>query len=197
ELPARAAARTLDEFGLIDRLTALPGPLTLSSAPGWRPPFTLPGGGLPGVRHTSLPGQDAIVFVGAPPAPGLEPPSATATSTDLGTGTSTGTRPGSAAPPPPWSRGRFFGGVFHTELEGVFRVSPDPELAGPQGRWIGEYLRGRYLLPARSVMIRDPAAAGVRRPARRYLKGLARELRQGHARASRAGYPLPVPARAR
>lgn len=192
-LAARAAARELGEFGLVDRLTVLPEPLVLRAGPGGRRPFTVLGGA-PQHGPEQLPDQDAVVLVG-PPA---------------GIGPVRWDTPG-PPPPPELVRGAdgFFGGVFHPELEGVFRVSSDPELAGPQGRWIGEYVRGRYLLPSRSVMVCGagrvaglPGRGGlVSRPdgqaaaaSRRYLKALAKEIRRGHARASRAGYPLPVPA---
>ncbi len=129
-----------------------------------------------------------------------------------------------------------FGGVFDPETEGVYRCGrlprPGAAPAGPvavadavrladaQSRWIGEYLRGRYLLPSRSAML---AAAGLR-PTRRtatgsaswprprsetlharwlrapgqtavrgYLRWLGAELRRGRARAAEGGYPLPVP----
>ncbi|WP_026310517.1 hypothetical protein [Parafrankia elaeagni] len=191
-LAARAAARELGEFGLVDRLTVLPEPLVLRAGPGGRRPFTVLGG-TPQHGPEQLPDQDAIVLVGRHAAIG---PALRGT-------------PAGPPPPPELAReaGGFFGGVFHPELEGVFRVSPDPELAGPQGRWIGEYVRGRYLLPSRSVMVCGagrlaglPWRGGlVSRPdgqaaSRRYLRALAKEIRRGHARASRAGYPLPVPA---
>ncbi|WP_131769561.1 hypothetical protein [Candidatus Protofrankia californiensis] len=83
-------------------------------------------------------------------------------------------------------------------------------LAEAQARWLGEYLRGRYLLPLRSAML---TAASTPRPLRSladdlrnrrlrphhrsdvdaYLRWLGAEVRQGRARAAAGGYPLPVP----
>ncbi|WP_322754403.1 hypothetical protein [Frankia sp. Cas3] len=124
-----------------------------------------------------------------------------------------------------------FGGVFSLDTDGVYRCGRLPgsvdgsvdgadtvRLADAQGRWISEYLRGRYLLPPRSVML---AAAGLpaagpaswlrshadrlraswhgrhRRPGRPavqgYLRWLGAELRRGRARAAEGGYPIPVP----
>lgn len=90
-----------------------------------------------------------------------------------------------------------FGGVFDLATPWVFHVGDAPELAGAQGRWIGEYLRGRYAPP-------EPAAMGAARSAparglpwrggvRAALIELERELRAGHARAAAGGYPLPTP----
>jgi hypothetical protein len=68
-----------------------------------------------------------------------------------------------------------------------------------QARWLGEYLRGRYLLPERQEMT---AHSGLRRASmfsrrrggtRGYLSRLALELRRGRDRAAAAGYPLPLP----
>ncbi len=72
------------------------------------------------------------------------------------------------------------------------------ELAWAQGSWVGEYLRGRYLLPARSVMLAHPGLPGRRLGwewggVAGYLARLDRELRRGRARAAAAGYPLPLP----
>jgi hypothetical protein len=69
-------------------------------------------------------------------------------------------------------------------------------IAWEQARWIGEYLRGRYLLPPRSAML---TGLGPRRRttpgggAQAYLTALERERHAGRARAAAAGYPLPVP----
>jgi hypothetical protein len=97
----------------------------------------------------------------------------------------------------PW-----YGGVFHPQADGVYLVGPDEVDAGrvdldsgeitvPQARWVGEYLRGRYLLPAFQAMLDHPGLQrrGLRRG---YTRALDRELRAGHARASAAGYPLPL-----
>ena len=91
-----------------------------------------------------------------------------------------------------------FGGVFHPDVEGLFWVDGDSAVAAEQGRWIGEYLRGRYLLPARSVMVSGRGPLGRAGGARRgwaWRIALRRELRRGHERAALAGYPLPVPSR--
>ena len=83
-------------------------------------------------------------------------------------------------------------------------------LAEAQGRWLAEYLRGEYRLPARRAMEAD-----IRRENRRmrrryvasarhtiqvdfdtYLYDLRRERRRGAGRANAAGRTLPVPARA-
>jgi hypothetical protein len=140
--------------------------------------------------------------------------------------------PGSPAVPP-----LLFGGVFDPETEGVYwcgrlpaPAAPSPgagavtgvaapdasRLADAQARWISEYLRGRYLLPPRSVMV---TAAGMTATGRAtgwprspgdlpgtawarirgcgavayYLHRLGAELRRGRARAAEGGYPLPVP----
>lgn len=210
--PAREAARTLGEFGMADRLTIVPGPLVLRTGPDGGRPFALdipdpagvgaagadpasvgasgaaPAGvGLAGIG-LGLARQDAIVFVGAPP-PAVPPAG------DEG-------EPGQVSAPRSWSEEYFFAGVFHQEVEGLYRVSAEPELAAAQGRWIGEYLRGRYLLPSRPAMVSASGRSAGGPPADRsgqlrrrlYLRALTREVRRGHARAASAGYPLPVPA---
>ncbi len=199
--PAREAARALGEFGMADRLIVVPGPLVLQTGADGGGPFELAGvgsarlgavGALPAGAGPGLTRLDAVVFVGTPPtAPSATVPSA-----------GDGAEPGRVGASRAWSGEYFFGGVFHQEVEGLYRVSAEPELAAAQGRWIGEYLRGRYLLPSRPAMVSaagrltgGPPADGagqVRR--RRYLRALAREVRRGHARAASAGYPLPVPA---
>ncbi|MBL7502280.1 hypothetical protein I6A84_06665 [Frankia sp. CNm7] len=71
------------------------------------------------------------------------------------------------------------------------------ELIWAQASWIGEYLRGRYLPPARQAMLDHPRlrGTGLRRWGDGgYLRALDRELRAGRARAAAAGYPLPLPA---
>ncbi|WP_041253683.1 hypothetical protein [Frankia sp. EAN1pec] len=215
--PAREAARTLGEFGMADRLTIVPGPLVLRTGPDGGRPFALdisdPAGvGASGADPASvgtsgaapagtapagvgladvglgLARQDAVVFVGAPP-PAVPPAG------DEG-------EPGQVSAPRSWSEEYFFAGVFHQEVEGLYRVSAEPELAAAQGRWIGEYLRGRYLLPSRPAMVSASGRSAGGPPADRagqlrrrlYLRALTREVRRGHARAASAGYPLPVPA---
>ncbi|MCK9893760.1 hypothetical protein [Frankia sp. AgB32] len=88
-----------------------------------------------------------------------------------------------------------FGGVFDRRVVWAFHVTDPPELATAQGRWIGEYLRGRYALPEPAAM---DAATATGRP-RRGGAGRAaraerdRERRAGHARAAATGYPVPRP----
>jgi hypothetical protein len=140
--------------------------------------------------------------------------------------------PGPPAVPPP-----LFGGVFDPETEGVYWCGRLPSPAAPsagaetvtgvtapdagrltdaQARWISEYLRGRYLLPPRSVMVTAAGMAATSRAAGWprsygdlpraawaqlrgrsavdcYLYRLGAELRRGRARAADGGYPLPVP----
>ncbi|WP_261564843.1 hypothetical protein [Frankia gtarii] len=89
-----------------------------------------------------------------------------------------------------------FGGVFDLAAAWVFHVGGSPELAGAQGRWIGEYLRGRYAPPDPAAMSARPAPLGrsMRGGVRAELAELDRELRAGHARAAATGYRLPAPA---
>ncbi|MBL7492687.1 hypothetical protein I6A60_17705 [Frankia sp. AgB1.9] len=104
----------------------------------------------------------------------------------------------------PW-----YGGVFHPVADGVFLlgvpdsgqvVRPDGErdlaVTKAQAGWVGEYLRGRYRLPADQAMLDHPGLrrTGLRRGAAGYLRALDRELRAGRSRAAAAGYPLPLPA---
>ncbi|WP_256788620.1 hypothetical protein [Frankia sp. AvcI1] len=88
-----------------------------------------------------------------------------------------------------------FGGVFDLAAAWVFHVDGAPELAGARGRWIGEYLRGRYAPPEPAAMSARPALLGrsTRGGVRAELAELDRELRAGHARAARLGYRLPTP----
>jgi hypothetical protein len=83
-------------------------------------------------------------------------------------------------------------------------VAAPGELAWAQARWVGEYLRGRYLLPERSVMLGHPGLPAPRRLGQLmhlgrerpgvagYLARLEREQRRGRGRAAAASYPLPV-----
>ncbi|OHV37405.1 MULTISPECIES: hypothetical protein [Pseudofrankia] len=74
---------------------------------------------------------------------------------------------------------------------------PGGRLVWAQASWVGEYLRGRYLLPAYQAMLDHPGLRRVglrRRGTCGYLRALERELRAGRARAAAAGYPLPIPA---
>lgn len=91
---------------------------------------------------------------------------------------------------------RRFGNVFDLDATWVFHLTTPPELAAAQGRWIGEYLRGRYALPPADAL--DAGLATSRTRTRRpglhsALADLTRELHAGHARAAAAGYPLPTP----
>jgi dimethylaniline monooxygenase (N-oxide forming) len=105
--------------------------------------------------------------------------------------------------------------VFHPEIEGVFFLSllqplgATMPLAEAQGKWIGDYLRGRYLLPPHSAMLADIEhdhqlmrkryVASKRHTMQvdfdSYLVGLEREQRAGRKRAAEAGHPLPIPGR--
>jgi hypothetical protein len=166
--PVDPAAAYLAARGLTDRLIRLEtGGLDIRPGDGARRPFQIWGDG------TSRGIWDAVVLTPAAPDRG-------------------------APDGLPAAAGHCYGGVFHPDVEGVYRVGAGrPAVVAAQARWIGEYLRGRYLLPARSSMIAHP---GLRRygprpwAGRRYLARLEGELRRGRARAARAGYPLPVPA---
>jgi len=83
-------------------------------------------------------------------------------------------------------------------------------LAEAQGRWVAEYLRGEYHLPSPDAMRRH-IAKDMEAMRRRYVTSkrhtiqvdfdeylfrLAGERRDGARRAARAGFALPVPARA-
>jgi NADPH-dependent 2,4-dienoyl-CoA reductase/sulfur reductase-like enzyme len=106
--------------------------------------------------------------------------------------------------------------VFHPDIRTVFFIGllqplgAIMPLAEAQGAWVGEYLRGDYALPPTPELRHD-----IERERRRmfkryvaskrhtmqvdyddYLLDLQKELRRGRERASRAGRPLPVPARA-
>ena len=104
--------------------------------------------------------------------------------------------------------------VFHPDRPNVFFVGllqplgAIMPLAAAQSEWVGEYLAGRYALPAASEMRRDIADERARMfkryvASRRhtmqvdfddYLADLAAERRRGAARAR--GRALPVPPRA-
>ncbi len=108
------------------------------------------------------------------------------------------------------ARGRLSRLVAPEAISVTDSVTDSVRLAEAQARWLGEYLRGRYLLPPRSVMLAATGAAGASRspvggprgrwsrPRHRggvdaYLRWLAAEVRRGRARAAAARYPLPVP----
>jgi hypothetical protein len=106
--------------------------------------------------------------------------------------------------------------VFHPDIRNVFFIGllqplgAIMPLAEAQGRWVGEYLRGEYALPPGPELRRDMQRERDRMFKRYvaskrhtmqvdyddYLLDLDKELRRGRERASRAGRPLPVPARA-
>lgn len=179
------------------------GGFQLRSAPGRLPPWRLTVGG------TEIGCWDAVVIAEA--SAGLVAEQWVAGSPDAvpdhprepGSATDQGAEP------------IHFGGVFHPDLEGVFYLGRVPApgddsdlgcdrtVGAAQARWVGDYLRGRYLLPARSVMVARPGLRRRARPplgpsrlgSRGYLRALGRERRRGQARAAQAGYPLPVPAR--
>jgi dimethylaniline monooxygenase (N-oxide forming) len=80
-------------------------------------------------------------------------------------------------------------------------------LAEAQGRWLADYLLGRYHLPPRRVMEADIRRENVRMRKRyvaskrhtiqvdfdRYLVELRKELRRGAQRAEAAGFARPLP----
>lgn len=106
--------------------------------------------------------------------------------------------------------------VFHPEIDGVFFLAllqplgATMPLAEAQGKWIADYLRGRYLLPPHSEMLADIEhdreqmrkryVASKRHTMQvdfdSYLVQLEREQRVGRKRAAAAGHPLPIPGRA-
>ena len=103
----------------------------------------------------------------------------------------------------PGNRGLAFAGL----LQPLGAIMP---LAEAQGRWLADYLRGRYHLPPRRALEADIRRENARMRKRyvtskrhtiqvdfdRYLFELARERRRGGERARAAGFELPVPARA-
>ncbi len=84
-------------------------------------------------------------------------------------------------------------------------------LAEAQGQWLADYYKGEYHLPPRPQLLddiqRDQEALRKRYVSSKrhtiqvdfdeYLHALGKERRAGAERARRAGYALPVPARAR
>jgi len=105
---------------------------------------------------------------------------------------------------------------FHPELDNLFFLAllqplgATMPLAEAQSKWIAHYLRGEYHLPSRAEVRRD-IERERRRMFKRYVKSkrhtmqvdfdeylvaLDKEIRAGMARARRAGYALPVPAKA-
>jgi cation diffusion facilitator CzcD-associated flavoprotein CzcO len=106
--------------------------------------------------------------------------------------------------------------VFSPDVDGVFFLAllqplgATMPLAEAQGRWVADYLRGRYQLPSREVMRSEMAADRARMRKRyvaskrhtmqvdfdSYLVELEREQKKGRRRAAEAGHPLPIPGRA-
>jgi hypothetical protein len=116
----------------------------------------------------------------------------------------------------PDNRIELFRRVMHPEIDNVYFVAlvqplgATMPIAEVQGQWIADELRGEYLRPSRSEMLRDIRAenAAMRRryvASKRhtiqvdfddYLIGLGRERRAGARRARAAGFPPPIAARA-
>jgi cation diffusion facilitator CzcD-associated flavoprotein CzcO len=106
--------------------------------------------------------------------------------------------------------------VFHPEVPNVLFIAllqplgAIMPLAEAQGQWAADYLKGEYHLPPRPELLaeirRDQAALRKRYVASKrhtiqvdfdeYLYALEKERRAGAERARRAGFALPVPARA-
>jgi cation diffusion facilitator CzcD-associated flavoprotein CzcO len=107
--------------------------------------------------------------------------------------------------------------VFHPDVPDVAFVGllqplgAIMPLAEAQGQWLAAYLRGEYHLPPRPQLLdeirRDQEALRKRYVASKrhtiqvdfdeYLRDLTREREAGAERARKAGFRLPVPARAR
>lgn len=187
------SATFAERFGLLDRIRLVPGPVEVRTADP-QGPFTISGG--PGSAELVA---DAVVVADSHLAPDAW-----------------------VADP-----ARLFLGMFDPAQDRVFRVDGEPPASGPpggddadpeirmriaqaRGRLLGEYLRGRYLLPPRSEVAAGGPPHGARRtvarlvdqiatrvgagdPIPRYLRTMHRELARGHARAGVAGYPLPCP----
>jgi thioredoxin reductase len=116
----------------------------------------------------------------------------------------------------PDNRIELFRRLMHPELANVYFVAlvqplgATMPIAEVQGQWIADELRGEYLRPSRSEMLRDIGAesAAMRRryvASKRhtiqvdfddYLIAVDRERRAGAQRARAAGFALPIPARA-
>jgi dimethylaniline monooxygenase (N-oxide forming) len=92
----------------------------------------------------------------------------------------------------------------------VQAIGASMPIAEAQGRWLADYLRGRYHLPPRRAMEADVRREDARMRKRyvaskrhtiqvdfdRYLYELGRQRRRGAERARAAGFELPLPARA-
>jgi dimethylaniline monooxygenase (N-oxide forming) len=112
----------------------------------------------------------------------------------------------------PDNRIELFRRVMHPDIDNVFFVALVQPLgaimpiAERQAQWIADHLRGEYLRPGRSAMLRDIRAENdaMRRryvASKRhtiqvdfddYLRDLERERRAGAQRARAAGFPLPI-----
>ncbi len=108
---------------------------------------------------------------------------------------------------------KLFRRVFHPDHDNLFFIGllqplgAVMPLAEAQGRWVAEYLRGEYALPAGDGVAqdieRDFAAMAKRYVASKrhtiqvdfddYLHALEKERRAGAERARARGYALPVP----
>jgi cation diffusion facilitator CzcD-associated flavoprotein CzcO len=106
--------------------------------------------------------------------------------------------------------------VFHPQVDNVFFVGllqplgAIMPLAEAQGQWIAAYLRGEYALPDATSLHADIARERAKMFKRyvaskrhtmqvdfdNYLWDLKKELKAGAERARKAGFTLPVPARA-
>ena len=102
--------------------------------------------------------------------------------------------------------------VFHPDIPNLFFIGllqplgAVMPLAEAQGRWVAEYLKGEYALPAQAEMRRfiaeDLAALQKRYVASKrhtiqvdfddYLADLAKEIQAGEQRARARGFALPV-----
>ncbi|KJE25116.1 hypothetical protein FF36_00728 [Frankia torreyi] len=184
-VPPAAHAR-LAAYGCADQVLAVsPGTLRLTAAGPAAPPFEVHGVRAdPRPSATSAAPAAAVAAAGAGAGDDLL---GVFDAVVLGDGTA---RLGPGGPDSPR-----FGGVFDLAAAWVFHVGGPPELAGAQGRWIGEYLRGRYAPPEPAAMSARPALLGrsTRGGVRAELAELDRELRAGHARAAGIGYRLPTP----
>ncbi|CAO5182323.1 conserved hypothetical protein [Frankia sp. AiPs1] len=191
----------LAAYGCADRLTTLvPPSLRLSAAGPGAPPFHIHGTPAEGEARTptQTTGTDTGAGADAEPLGTFEAVVLNAdtehllprTLTQASTRASTEADAQADSEPAGSARPPRFGGVFDSQAAWVFHVGGPPELAAAQGRWIGEYLRGRYALPL-------PTPHGRGRPRRAGVRGalaeLDRELLAGHVRAATAGYPLPTP----
>src|SRR4051794_10967494 len=156
--------------------------------------LSAPENDLPLYRRGFPPKNKKVFFIGLLPPPGAVLP----------------------LPPAPETALPLYRRVFHPKIRNVFFIGllqplgAIMPLAEAQGAWIGEYLRGDYVLPPGPELGRD-----IERERRRmfkryvaskrhtmqvdyddYLLDLEKELKRGRERAQRAGKPLPVPPRA-